>query len=113
MVGFQREVPHIHSQSPDRPIPSSNNEALAISIWANIDHWAGKITKVSGDRVQIARMDDHGDPDGKAFIFFDGPTIFNQGARKDLATGQFLEVIGLVLRKDQMQASRVLHIEKQ
>ena len=92
--------------------PSSNDEALAISIWANIDRWAGTITKVSGDRVQIARIDDHDDRDGKAIIIFDGPTIFNQGTRKDLEIGRFLEVVGLVLRKDQMQASRVLHIEK-
>jgi hypothetical protein len=92
---------------------SANGDALAISIWANIDRWAGTITKVSGNRVQIARIDDHSDPDGKAIIIFDGPIMFNQGTRDDLAIGQFLEVIGLVLRKDQMQASRVLHIEKQ
>ena len=93
--------------------PSINDEALAISIWANTDRWAGTITKVLSDRVQIARIDDHGDPDGKAIIIFDGPIMFNQGTRDDLTIGRFLEVIGLVLRKDQLQASTVLHIEKQ
>jgi len=89
---------------------SSNGEAFAVSIWANTDRWAGTITKVFGERVQIARMDDHGDPDGNVVIIFDGATIFTQGARKDLEIGRFLEVTGLVLRKDQMQAARVLHV---
>jgi hypothetical protein len=93
--------------------PASNDQALAISIWANTDRWAGTITKVLGDRLQIARMDDYGDPDGKAIIIFDGTTIFNRGTRQDLETGRFLEVVGLVLSKRQMQASTVLHIEKQ
>lgn len=93
--------------------PSSNDNALAIEIWANTDRWWGTITKVLRDRVQIARRDDHNDPDGTAIIIFDGTTIFNKGSRQDLETGRFLEVIGFVLRKRQMQAHMVLHIEKQ
>lgn len=88
---------------------SGNGEATATSIWANIDRWGGTISKVFGDRVQIARIDDH----KKAMIIFDSNTIFSEATRNDLQVGRFLEVIGLDLGKDRMHASRVLHIMAQ
>jgi hypothetical protein len=87
-------------------VSSGKGEAIAASIWASIDHWGGTISKVFGDRVQIARRDDH----EKATIIFDSNTIFDEGTRNDLQVGRFLEVIGLDSGNNRMHASRVLHI---
>ena len=88
-------------------ISSSNGEAIATGIWANIDRWAGTITKVFGDRVQIGRIDDHGDSTGNATIIFDSYTSFSEGISKsDLLVGRFLETTGLVLGKHRMKLEK-------
>jgi hypothetical protein len=85
-------------------------DAIATAIWANIDRWAGTITKVLTDRVEIARVDEHGDSDGQATILLNRYTLFNEGTRKDIQVGRFLEVIGLKLDANCIEATRVLHI---
>jgi len=93
-------------------VSSGNGETIATAIWVNTDRWAGTIKKVSGDRVQIAVIDDHGDPAGKATIIFNSYTTFSEWISKDdLHVGRFLETTGLVVGKRQMQAAKVLHID--
>jgi len=60
---------------------SASGDAIATAVWANIDRWAGAITKVLPDRVQIAITDDHSGPMGQATIFFDNNTVFNERLR--------------------------------
>ena len=61
-------------------------------------------------RIRIAITDDHSGPIGQATIFFDSKTVFNEGTPKDFQVGNFLEVVGLKLGQNRMQASRVLHM---
>jgi len=89
---------------------ASNGEAVATQIWANIDRWHGKVVRVTGESVEIARVGEHRERLGMATVVFDGRTIFNEGSRQDVKLGRELEVIGLMLDKHRMQASRVLHI---
>jgi hypothetical protein len=85
-------------------------EAVATAVWANIDRWGGTITKVLPGRIQIAITDDHSGPIGKATILFDSDTVFNEGTPKNFQVGNFLEVVGLKLGQNRMEASRVLHM---
>jgi hypothetical protein len=89
---------------------SASGTAIATAVWANIDRWAGTITKVLPDRIQIAITDDDSGPIGQATILFDRYTVFNEGTPKDFQIGNFLEVVGVKLGQSQMEASRVLHM---
>jgi hypothetical protein len=88
---------------------SASGAAIATAVWANVDRWAGTITKVLPGRIQIAITDNHSGPIGQATIFFDSNTVFNEGTPKDLKVGNFLEVVGLKLGQNRMEASQVLH----
>ncbi len=87
-----------------------SGETVATQIWANIDRWDGKVTRITGNSVEVARIGEHGEPLGMAIVMFDGRTLFNQGSQQDLRVGREIEVLGLVLNKHRIQATRVLHI---
>jgi len=89
---------------------STSGAAIATVVWANVDRWAGTITKVLPGRIQIAITDDHSGPVGQATIFFHSNTAFNEGTPKDFKAGNFLEVAGLRLGQNRIEASRVLHM---
>lgn len=89
---------------------TASGAAVVTAVWANIDRRAGSVTKVLPDRIQIAITDDHDGPIGQATIFFDSNTVFNEGAGNDFQFGNFLEVVGLKLGRNRMEASRVLHM---
>jgi hypothetical protein len=84
---------------------------IAESIDANVDRWRGIITRVAGNRIEIAISSDEQGPTGTATITFDTSTAFAHGSRKDLLVGQHIELIGLVLKKNRMLATRVLGFE--
>lgn len=85
-------------------------EATAVDIDANLDRWDGNITKISGDRVEIAFTDKDGNPlDMEATVIFWKKTAFLVDAsRSDLRPGAYLSVIGLVQSPDTMRAWRVI-----
>jgi len=106
--GAYVNIHHLHlGDDIDLQYRASASGPVALAIWANTDRWAGTITRVTGTRVEIAMADGL----GRATILFDRNTIFNQGEPKNLRVGSFLEVVGLVISKDRMQATRVLHID--
>ncbi len=87
-----------------------SGRAVALEIDANIANWHGTIRKVDPHSVEMSREDEHDDPDGQATIFFDDHTVFDEGAPTDLRVGGSLQVIGLDLGHDRMQATTVLTI---
>lgn len=87
-----------------------SGRAVALEIDANIANWHGTIIKVGARSVQMSREDEHDDPDGPATIFFDDHTVFDEGGSADLRVGGSLQVIGLDLGHDRMQATTVLTI---
>jgi len=89
---------------------ASGGQEVATQIWANIDRWDGKVIRVTGDSAEIAIIGEHEERLGMATVMFDGRTVFNEGSRQDVRVGRELEVVGLVLDKHRMQATRVLHI---
>jgi hypothetical protein len=89
---------------------SASGAAIATEVWANIDRWAGTITKVLAGQIRIAVTDDDSGPISQATIFFDKYSVFNEGTPKDFQVGNFLEVVGLKLSQNRMEASRVLHM---
>jgi hypothetical protein len=59
---------HLGDEIDLRYRESASGAAIATAVWANIDRWAGTITKVLPDRIQIAITDDHCGPVGQNFL---------------------------------------------
>ena len=91
--------------------------SIADSIEANVDHWAGKITKVAKDTVYIQFA---APVKGSAKVILDNKTEFHYCAGDDpqractfddLKVGRFLDTIGFVTGKSELRATRVLNIQ--
>jgi hypothetical protein len=85
-------------------------EAIATEIDANIANWSGTITRVGPRSVEIARKDEQGNPWGRAIIFIDERTTFDQGTPKDLQVGRSLQVLGLDLGHRRMRVTMILSL---
>ncbi|HUA20599.1 MAG TPA: DUF5666 domain-containing protein [Bryobacteraceae bacterium] len=88
-----------------------NGELIAEEVIANLGKFSGTITGLHPHSVEIAREDEHGDPDGPATVYIDGRTAFNEGTAAELEVGAFLEVIGLDLGDDSMRATTIMTLK--
>jgi hypothetical protein len=87
-----------------------SSQALATEIDANIANWSGTITRVGPHSIEIAREDEQGNPWGRAIIFIDDRTTFDQGTPKDLQVGRSLQVVGLDLGHRRMRVTMILSL---